>query len=148
MLTAITTNRHCHFLWRVVIAGSLSAIACMAHAEGMDMKQILANRQVDEKQMEAARGGMEINGLNIDLGIQRTISINGVIQSVNQLQLNTNNQSVAASSTLAPLAIANTLNNQIIALNTTINLQVTNLSVFRQMLNNTAITQGLIRGIN
>jgi len=120
----------------------------MAHAEGMDMKQILANRQVDEKQMEAARGGMEINGLNIDLGIQRTISINGVIQSVNQLQLNTNNQSVVASSTLAPLAIANTLNNQVIALHTTINLQVTNLAVFRQILNNTAITQGLIRGIN
>jgi hypothetical protein len=145
MLTAITTTRHA--LCRFAIAGGLSVVACLAHAEGMDMKQILANRQVDEKQMEAARGGMEINGLNIDLGIQRTISINGSIQSINQFQWNSN-QAAAATSTLTPLAVTNTLNNQMIALQTTINLQVTNLGIFRQMLSNTAITQALIHGIN
>jgi len=113
----------------------------------MDLKQVLASRQVDEKQMEASRGGMEINGLNIDLGIQRTVMINGAIQSISQLQWNSSNQA-AAISNLNPIAISNTLNNQVIKLQTTINANVANLNMFRQMLSNELITQSLIRGLH
>lgn len=145
MLTAITKYRLS--FWSLALASGLSCFSCLASAEGMDLKQVLASRQVDEKQMEASRGGMEINGLNIDLGIQRTVMINGAIQSISQLQWNSSNQA-AAISNLNPIAISNTLNNQVIKLQTTINANVANLNMFRQMLSNELITQSLIRGLH
>ncbi|MDN0076191.1 hypothetical protein QU481_14995 [Crenobacter sp. SG2303] len=145
MLTAITKTQTS--VWYFILAGGLSCFSCLSTAGEMNLKQLLADRQVDEKLMEAARGGMEINGLNVDIGLQRTVMINGAVQSVSQLQWNSNNQA-AAFSNLNPIVISNTINGQMVQVQTAINANVTNLAMYRQLLSNQAITQALIRGLH
>ncbi|AXK40588.1 hypothetical protein [Crenobacter cavernae] len=108
----------------------------------------LTARKVDAAKMDTLRGGMAFSNLGVDINLRRSVYINGVLQAENQFQWNSND-GLATSQAPFPtaLVIQNVVNDQIIRTITTIDAQVANLSIFRQMINNYSVNQSLVHGI-
>ncbi|RXZ45263.1 hypothetical protein [Crenobacter cavernae] len=108
----------------------------------------LAARKVDAAKMDTLRGGMAFSNLGVDINLRRSVYINGVLQAENQFQWNSNDGLTTVQAPFpTAMVIQNGANNQMIQAITTINAQVSNLAIFRQMINNYSVNQSLVHGI-
>ncbi len=90
---------------------------------------------VDDSQLEQARGGFDAgNGMLVSLGVERLVSINGTVVANTHFSIADMTQLSAAEAQLASTALAgvlvqNSLNDQSIRSQTTINTTVANLAL-------------------
>ncbi|MCW3481875.1 hypothetical protein OL229_20305 [Neisseriaceae bacterium JH1-16] len=119
-----------------------------ARASGtFELSQSLAEHQIDPTRMNELRGGMQINGLNVDLGIERAVYVNGVLQATGNYQWNNGGTSILSSAP-GTLVVQNSVPHQALQVTTTVNLEVTNLAMYRAMRNTESLTQAIIGGIH
>ncbi|MRX10213.1 hypothetical protein GJ697_20475 [Pseudoduganella sp. FT25W] len=92
---------------------------------------------VDDSQLEQARGGFDAgNGMLVSLGVERLVSINGTVVANTHFSIPDMTQLSAAeaqmaSDTLAAVLVQNSLNDQAIRSQTTINTTVANLALLK-----------------
>jgi hypothetical protein len=118
---------------RKILASMLLACAAAAgHADPTD-----GWNAVDDRQLDQARGGFDPgNGMLVSLGVERLVSINGTVVAnthfsiPDMTQLNAA-EAQMASDTLAAVLVQNSLNDQVIRTQTTINTTVANLALLK-----------------
>ena len=92
---------------------------------------------VDDSQLEQARGGFDTgNGMLVSLGVERLVSINGTVVASTHFSIPDMTQLSAAeaqraSDTLAAVLVQNSLNDQAIRSQTTIDTTVANLALLK-----------------
>jgi hypothetical protein len=117
---------------KIVCSVLLAASVVAAHADPADNWNA-----VDDSQLEQARGGFDLgNGMLVSLGVERLVSINDTVVShtrfsfpdVTQLS---DAQARQASDALAGVLVQNSLNDQAIRSQTTIDTTVANLQLLK-----------------
>jgi hypothetical protein len=117
------------FVWTAV---ALLACGTAVHADPTD--DWIA---VDDSQLEQARGGFDAgNGMLVSLGVERLVSINGTVVASTHFSIPDMTQLSAAeaqraSDTLAAVLVQNSLNDQAIRSQTTIDTTVANLALLK-----------------
>jgi hypothetical protein len=118
---------------RKILASMLLACAAAAgHADPTD-----GWNAVDDSQLDQARGGFDLgNGMLVSLGVERLVSINGTVVASTHFSIPDMTQLSAAdaqlaSDTMAAVLVQNSLNDQAIRTQTTINTTVANLALLK-----------------
>jgi len=118
---------------RKMLASLLLACAAAAgHADPTD-----GWNAVDDTQLDQARGGFDLgNGMLVSLGVERLVSINGTVVASTHFSIPDVTQLSAAdaqlaSDTMAAVLVQNSLNDQAIRTQTTINTTVANLALLK-----------------
>jgi hypothetical protein len=92
---------------------------------------------VDDSQLDEARGGFDLgNGMLVSLGVERLVSINGTVVASTRFAIPDMTQLSAAdaqmaSDSVAAVLVQNSLNDQAIRTQTTINTTVANLALLK-----------------
>ncbi|HEX5344823.1 MAG TPA: hypothetical protein VFX55_20180 [Duganella sp.] len=118
---------------RKIVASMLLACAAAAgHADPTD-----GWNAVDDSQLDEARGGFDLGkGMLVSLGVERLVSINGTVVASTHFSIPDMTQLSAAdaqlaSDTMAAVLVQNSLNDQAIRTQTTINTTVANLALLK-----------------
>lgn len=118
---------------RKILASMLLACAAAAgHADPTDDWSA-----VDDSQLDQSRGGFDLgNGMLVSLGVERLVSINGTVVASTHFSIPDMTQLSAAdaqmaSDTMAAVLVQNSLNDQAIRTQTTINTTVANLALLK-----------------
>ncbi|RZT10936.1 hypothetical protein SAMN05216319_0596 [Duganella sp. CF402] len=118
---------------RKILSGLL--LACAAAAGHADPTDDWA--AVDDRQLEQACGGFDLgNGMLVSLGVERLVSINGTVVASTHFSIPDMTQlsaadALTASDTMAAVLVQNSLNDQAIRTQTTINTTVANLALLK-----------------
>jgi hypothetical protein len=129
----------------VCLAGTVILTQSAWAGGELELSQSLTEHQVDQTHLDTLRGGMQVNGLNVDLGIERAVYVNGVLQGTANFQWNNGATSILSAPTT--LMVQNSVPHQALQVTTTINAEVTNLAMYRAIRNTEALTQAIIGGI-
>jgi hypothetical protein len=118
---------------RKILSSVLLACAAAAgHADPTDDWNA-----VDDSRLELARGGFDLgNGMLVSLGVERLVSINGTVVASTHFSIPDMTQlsaadALMASDTMAAVLVQNSLNDQAIRTQTTINTTVANLALLK-----------------
>ena len=109
-------------------------LACGAAAHAATTDDWIA---VDDRQLEQARGGFDFGaGMLVSLGVERLVSINGTVVASTHFSIPDMTQLSAAeaqltSNALTAVLVQNSLNDQAIHSQTTINTTVANLALLK-----------------
>lgn len=110
----------------------LACAAAAGHADPTD-----GWNAVDDRQLGQARGGFDLgNGMLVSLGVERLVSINGTVVASTHFSIPDMTQlsaadALMASDTMAAVLVQNSLNDQAIRTQTTINTTVANLALLK-----------------
>lgn len=110
----------------------LACAAAAGHADPTD-----GWNAVDDSQLDRARGGFDFgNGMLVSLGVERLVSINGTVVASTHFSIPDMTQlsaadALMASDTMAAVLVQNSLNDQAIRTQTTINTTVANLALLK-----------------
>ncbi|MYM25825.1 hypothetical protein GTP46_24660 [Duganella sp. FT135W] len=92
---------------------------------------------VEDSQLDEARGGFDVgNGMLVSLGVERLVSINGTVVASTHFSIPDMTQlsaadALMASDAMAAVLVQNSLNDQAIRTQTTINTTVANLALLK-----------------
>lgn len=117
---------------RKISWSALLLCTALAHADPTDDWAA-----VDDSELEQSRGGFDLgNGMLVSLGVERLVSINGTVVASTHFSIPDMTQLSAAeaqraSDTMAAVLVQNSLNDQAIRTQTTINTTVENLAMLK-----------------
>jgi hypothetical protein len=112
-------------------------LACTAIVGNADADPTDDWAAVDDSELALTRGGFDLgNGVLVSLGVERLVSINGTVVANTHFSIPDMTQLSAAeaqqaSDTMAAVLVQNSLNDQAIRTQTTINTTVANLAMLK-----------------
>jgi hypothetical protein len=124
---------------------------CIALPAGAGENDAAAWTPVPDSTLDEARGGFDRPNVLASLSIDRMISVNGAVVAESQLALpdltRAAPQDVARAAALETLFVQNSLNNQMIRSQTTINTTVNSLAVLKNLNFGDSLRQALSHAI-